>query len=274
MTSESSTTRWAPMVRADSAGEVREAALSPYGVGPAGGLAGSKRWSPAVACRETREAYELTLDVPGFSRRDLEITLQDNTLQVQGARPGRKVAGTGSGATAPETFRRALTFPGPVDPAKVEASLAYGILRVELPKSHPASPPLKISLVSDDPEDRSPLTTVHLKDLHDPRTGRLDAGRIAAYLDIPLKKLAEALDKKYTSVHKTPAAPSLQPGLQRIKRILEILEDVLGDRGSVLAWWHSRHPDLGDRTPLDLLLEGHAGAIADMLEAALTGTPS
>ena len=115
---------------------------------------------------------------------------------------------------------------------------------------------------------------VTLQDLHDPETGRLDAARIAEYLKIPLKQLAGGLGKSYSTVHKTPAAPALQPVLRSIKRILEILNQVFVNRSTALAWLNSPHPDLGQRVPLDVILEGYPDAVEDMLEAALTGTPS
>src|ERR1700709_706474 len=83
---------------------------------------------------------------------------------------------------------------------------------------------------------------VVLQELHDPQTGRLDAARIADYLKIPLKQLAGAVG---------------QPFLRSIKRVLEILEQVFATRPSALAWLNSPHPDLGQRAPLDVILEGY-----------------
>ncbi|HEX7186144.1 MAG TPA: glycine zipper domain-containing protein [Thermoanaerobaculia bacterium] len=115
---------------------------------------------------------------------------------------------------------------------------------------------------------------VDLRELHDPETGRLDAARVADYLKLPLKQLSEALGRNYSTVHRTPTAPAIQETLRSIKRSLEILGEVLGDRASVLAWWNSPHPDLGRKTPMQVLLEGRAQVIEDMLEAALEGIPS
>lgn len=115
---------------------------------------------------------------------------------------------------------------------------------------------------------------VPLQDLHDPRDGRLHAGRVAESLKIPLKQLAEALGKNYSTVHKTPTAPDVQSFLQSVKTILVILEDVLVDRPAVLAWLNHPHPDLGYRTPLDVILQGHPDAVKGMLQAAVMGIPS
>jgi Protein of unknown function (DUF2384) len=120
---------------------------------------------------------------------------------------------------------------------------------------------------------RSSRLAVRLDALHDPATGRLDAGRIAGYLQLPLKHLAEALGRNYPSVHKSPSALSLQPLLRPVKRILEILDEILQDRSKSLIWLNSPQPDLGRRTPLEVMLEGRAAVIEDLLEGALAGIP-
>jgi Protein of unknown function (DUF2384) len=124
-------------------------------------------------------------------------------------------------------------------------------------------------------QDRSKSSlAVPLQQLHDPRTGLLDASRIAEYLELPLKQLSGALGRNYSTVHRTPTAPAIQETLGSIKRSLEILEQVLVDKATILAWWNSPHPDLGRKTPMQVLLEGRAQIIEDMLEAALEGIPS
>jgi len=114
---------------------------------------------------------------------------------------------------------------------------------------------------------------VPLEDLHGP-TGHLDAAALANYLSIPLAKLAAALGVNYTTLHKTPDSAAVQPSLATIKRILVILSEMLGKRETVLAWLNSPHPDLGNRTPISVVLEGHASAVVSLLENALAGVPS
>jgi CheY-like chemotaxis protein len=114
---------------------------------------------------------------------------------------------------------------------------------------------------------------VPLSDLHGP-TGQLDAAAVANYLSVPLSKLALALGINYTTLHKTPNSVAAQPALSAIKRILVILSDMLGKRETILAWLNSTHPDLGNRTPMSVILEGHASAVATILENALAGVPS
>jgi DNA-binding response OmpR family regulator len=121
--------------------------------------------------------------------------------------------------------------------------------------------------------ERRPLH-VELPQLHDPNSGRIHAGRVAEFLDVPLRRLAFALNANYKQVHKTPDAVALQEGLIPIKRSLVILSAVLGDPGTVRAWLNSPHPDLGSKTPLTVILEGHAGALRAVLENAVAGIPS
>lgn len=113
-----------------------------------------------------------------------------------------------------------------------------------------------------------------LKELHDPKSGLLDADRISNYLGISLRRLASALGRNYSTVHKTPSAPVLQPALRSIKRSLVILEQVLGNRESALAWLNSEHPMLDQQTPMDVVLAGDAEIVERMLERALEGIPS
>jgi hypothetical protein len=121
---------------------------------------------------------------------------------------------------------------------------------------------------------RPDLLRIPLQELHDERSGRLDAAKFAEYLDRPLKQIAEAMGKNYSALHKTPAAPDVQPFLQSVKTSLVILEDVLSNRSAVLAWLNNPHPDLGERTPLDVILQGYPDAVKHMLQAAIVGTPA
>ena len=119
---------------------------------------------------------------------------------------------------------------------------------------------------------------VHIKillpELHDPQTGRIAADKVAKHLAIPLKQLAHAVGANYATVHKTPAADSLQSSLIPVKRSLEILHQLLRNPAAEKAWLNSSHPDLGMRTPLQVILEGNGKALWTILENALEGIPS
>jgi len=115
---------------------------------------------------------------------------------------------------------------------------------------------------------------VALPQLHDRDSGRVDARRVADYLGVPLAKLASALGAKYRTLFKTPAAESVQESLRPIKRVLTILSGMVGDQRMVRAWLNSPHADLGMRTPIQVMLEGHVDAVLRILENALEGIPA
>lgn len=113
-----------------------------------------------------------------------------------------------------------------------------------------------------------------LLDLHDPKSGRLDARRIADYLQISLSSLAAATGRSVAAIHKSPAADSLQQALAPVAQTVSLLSEFHDSKEYVRAWLHSPHPDLGGQIPMKLILEGHAVAVADMLAAAMAGQPS
>ena len=119
-----------------------------------------------------------------------------------------------------------------------------------------------------------PLARHVLLALHDPETGRLDAKRIAAYLGVSLSSLAVVTGRSVAAIHKAPAANSVQEALGPIARTISLLSEVFESKEHIQAWLHSPHADLGNQSPMRLILGGHADAVADMLAAALAGQPS
>jgi hypothetical protein len=115
---------------------------------------------------------------------------------------------------------------------------------------------------------------VPLSELHNPESGRIDAGRVADFLGVPLPQVAAAVGASYPAVHKTPDAPSLQKGLGPIKRSLVLLSRVTRSKRDLRVWLNSPHPDLDEKTPLEVMLSGHADAVVTLIENAIAGLPS
>jgi Protein of unknown function (DUF2384) len=120
----------------------------------------------------------------------------------------------------------------------------------------------------------SAVVAVPLTELHNVASGRIDARRVADYLGVPLSHLADAVGVSYPAVHKTPDAMGLQRGLGPIKRSLSLLSRVAPNKRTARAWLNSPHPDLGEKTPLEVMLSGHADAVVGLLENAIAGLPS
>ncbi|MBE7158569.1 MAG: DUF2384 domain-containing protein [Rhodospirillales bacterium] len=112
-----------------------------------------------------------------------------------------------------------------------------------------------------------------LAELHDEQNGRVDAQKVADYLGVPLKRLAEGLSLTYKTVHRNPSAEAIQEALRPVKRALDILADFFGPPARVRAWLNTPHPDLGGLTALETILENRAEAVCTILENALAGVP-
>jgi len=122
---------------------------------------------------------------------------------------------------------------------------------------------------------RAPRTIeIPQRELHDPESGRIDAQAVADFLDVPLAKLAGALGVKYPALHKTPSAPGLQEKLRPIKQGIDLVSRITLSKSDARAWLNNPHPDLGGSTPMEVILEGEAGAVVTLLDNALSGIPS
>lgn len=121
---------------------------------------------------------------------------------------------------------------------------------------------------------RSVALPVSHPELHDSASGRIDARKVADFLAIPLSQLAGALDAQYATVHKTPASVGLQKKLRPIKRGIELVSRITRNPSEARMWLNNPHPDLGGRSPLEVILVGRADALVTILENALAGIPS
>lgn len=115
---------------------------------------------------------------------------------------------------------------------------------------------------------------VLLGELHAPDTGRLDAKRIAEYLEVPLAQLSGAIGKGYKAVFKSPSSAALQALLTPVHSLLLALRRVYGSRKDSLVWLNSPHPELGGRRPIELVLGGRAEVVTDLVEGSLMGVPT
>jgi len=115
---------------------------------------------------------------------------------------------------------------------------------------------------------------VILAGLHDEATGRVDAQKVAEYMGVPLKRLAEGLGLSYKAVHRNPRAEAWQGTLKPLKRSLEILDEFFRKPELVRAWLNTPHPDLDGSTALETILENHAEVVRTVLENALSGVPA
>jgi HSP20 family protein len=92
---------------------------------------------------ETKDAYHLRADVPGVTGDQLEITATGDSISISGEVKGQSEV-SDDGWLRQERrvgkFQRAFTLPGAIDPTKVEATFANGVLQLVLPKADSTKP--------------------------------------------------------------------------------------------------------------------------------------
>jgi len=106
-------------------------------------------WAPAIDVYETDASYVVTAEVPGVSRDQIDLALEESRLTIRGHRTDRHAAGDvlhfhqverGCGS-----FARTLEFADKIDVERVTADLTNGVLMVTLPKV-PPPPALRIQV--------------------------------------------------------------------------------------------------------------------------------
>ena len=100
-------------------------------------------WVPPVDVRETDNSYVFAAELPGLTKDDVEITLEDNLLTLSGERElGEKSEDENYHRVERShgKFSRSFSLPSQVDNSKVAASFQDGVLTIEVPKSEQAKP--------------------------------------------------------------------------------------------------------------------------------------
>jgi HSP20 family protein len=99
---------------------------------------------PSIDVAETDKAIEITAELPGLERKDVDISLEDNVLTIRGEKKveqeqkddknkNYRLAERSYGV-----FYRVLELPTAIDPSSVQATMSKGVLKVTIPK--PARP--------------------------------------------------------------------------------------------------------------------------------------
>jgi len=98
---------------------------------------------PAVDVYEDEKKVVLKLEVPGIEEKDLDVSLENNTLTVKGERKFEKEDKEESFHRIERrygSFYRAFSLPTTVDTESVAASYNAGVLKLELKKKPEAQP--------------------------------------------------------------------------------------------------------------------------------------
>jgi HSP20 family protein len=99
-------------------------------------------YSPAVDIFENDNAITVLADMPGVKAQDLQIDLRESVLTLTGrvSTPETPTESDVLREYRSGTFFRQFTLAETVDQARIDAKLADGVLRLELPKVEKAKP--------------------------------------------------------------------------------------------------------------------------------------
>jgi HSP20 family protein len=100
-------------------------------------------WAPALDISERKDAYLVTVELPGVEAEDLEVTLEDGLLTIQGERIFAHDSSEQQFHRVERrygAFRRSITLPAQVRADQIEASFDNGVLQILVPKMEEATP--------------------------------------------------------------------------------------------------------------------------------------
>lgn len=94
--------------------------------------------APAADLYETEDAYVAEMELPGFERENINVTLEQGVLTVTGNRSGEREESEGEYHLRERRtgrFQRSFRMPESVNVDDVEAHFSNGILEVRMPKA-------------------------------------------------------------------------------------------------------------------------------------------
>lgn len=95
-------------------------------------------WAPQTDLVEKDDAFHLRLDVPGMSKEDISINLQNGALTVSGERTSEQTEEEEDYVRVERafgTFHRTFRLPDAVDAEHIEAAYEDGVLTINVPKT-------------------------------------------------------------------------------------------------------------------------------------------
>lgn len=103
----------------------------------------NRTWMPSVNIRETEQAFFVEAELPGLTKKDIDITLENNILKLSGERRFEKDTTEESYHRVERsygTFMRTFSLPSQVNAESVKATFKDGVLTIEVPKAEEAKP--------------------------------------------------------------------------------------------------------------------------------------
>ncbi len=105
-------------------------------------------WAPATDVSEDENNYYVDLELPGVAIQNITVTCGAQHLKVSGERRSSRELSPSNAQRVERyfgPFAREISFPAPVEPAKVKADLVNGLLSLAIPKKKHSRKRIKAS---------------------------------------------------------------------------------------------------------------------------------
>jgi HSP20 family protein len=102
-----------------------------------------RAWAPALDIAERKDAYLVTVELPGINPDDIDVTLENNLLTIQGQRHRAQDSSDQQFHRVERAyglFRRSVSLPSTVQADAIQASYENGVLQLLVPKAEEAKP--------------------------------------------------------------------------------------------------------------------------------------
>lgn len=102
---------------------------------------GDRELMPSMDVTETDKEIEVTAELPGLEEKDVQINFADNVLTIRGEKKSEREEKDKDYRLVERSygsFSRSIELPSGVDPDRIQASIAKGVLKVTVPKPAPA----------------------------------------------------------------------------------------------------------------------------------------
>jgi HSP20 family protein len=100
-------------------------------------------WLPALDVHETDDAYAVSVELPGVSREDVTVEVNEGILTVRGEKKSEREDKKEQRRFVERrygTFTRSFSLPRDADGDRVEAGFENGVLTLTIPKPEAAKP--------------------------------------------------------------------------------------------------------------------------------------
>jgi HSP20 family protein len=108
------------------------------------GPQGNVGLTPSIDVSETDKEIEITAELPGLERKEIEISLDDNVLTIRGEKKfqeeqkDEKNKNYRMSERSYGMFYRTMEQPNGIDPASIQATMSKGVLKITVAKPEPS----------------------------------------------------------------------------------------------------------------------------------------